>query len=184
LVLDHFDALNLAVVPVCRWDRWLLRYKQKRLQFPRQKIAPAFTPLYHHFQLQSEKRGGLVLDQFDALNLAVVSVCRWDRWLLRYKQKRLQFPRAKNCASLFHPLYHHFQLQSQKRGGSVLDQFDALNLAVVSVCQWDRWLLRYKPKQKIARHKNVAQTWLNLHPSVQHHQPTIRTPWRVGTRPT
>ena len=24
---------------------------------------------------------------------------------------------------------------------------------------------------------------LNLHPSVQHHQPTIRTPWRVGTRP-
>ena len=35
-----------------------------------------FIPLYHHFQLQLEKRGGLVLDQFDALNPAVASICQ------------------------------------------------------------------------------------------------------------
>src|ERR1700685_224248 len=66
----------------------------------RQLFSP---PLYHHFQLQSERRGGSVLDQFDALNPPVSSVLLYNRWLLRYKQKHLQFPRVKNSASFFHP---------------------------------------------------------------------------------
>jgi hypothetical protein len=90
--------------------------------------------LYRTNNLQLEKRGGLVLDQFDALNPPVPPILPYDCWLLRYKQKRLQFLRLKNSASIFTPLYHHFQLQSEKRGGVVLDQFDALNPPVPSVC--------------------------------------------------
>ena len=72
--------------------------------FWEQKIPAAFSILlYHHFQLQSECLGGLVLDQFDAPNPPVVSICPWDDWLLRYKQNRAQFLRAKNSGSFFHP---------------------------------------------------------------------------------
>jgi hypothetical protein len=59
-----------------------------------------FTPLYHHLELQSEKRGGLILDHFDALNPPVTSICPWERWLLRYKQKRSQFLKVKNSGSI------------------------------------------------------------------------------------
>src|SRR5271154_566302 len=62
---------------------------------------PFFILLYHHFQLQSECPGGLVLDQFDAPNPPVTSICPWDYWLLRYKQNRAQFLRGKNSASFF-----------------------------------------------------------------------------------
>jgi len=41
-----------------------------------------FILLYHHFQLQSERLGGLVLDQFDVPNPPVASICPWDYWLL------------------------------------------------------------------------------------------------------
>src|SRR5271155_1217812 len=68
---------------------------------------------------------------------------------------------------LFSPLYHHFQLKSERLGESFLDLFDALNPPVASVCRWDRWLLSYEPKQKIVGHKNCAQTRLNLHHLVQ-----------------
>src|SRR5271170_4954363 len=64
---------------------------------------PFFILLYHHFQLQSECLGGLGLDQFDALNSAVASICLWDCWLLMYKQNRAHFLRVKNSASFFHP---------------------------------------------------------------------------------
>src|SRR5271154_4675738 len=57
----------------------------------------------HHFQLQSESLGRLVLDQFDAPNPLVASICRWDCWLLMYKQNRAQFLRAKNSGSFFRP---------------------------------------------------------------------------------
>src|SRR5277367_4284094 len=62
---------------------------------------PFFILLYHHFQLQSECPGGLVLDQFDAPNPPVASICRWECWVLMYKQNRAQFLRAKNSGSLF-----------------------------------------------------------------------------------
>jgi len=58
---------------------------------------------------------------------------------------------------LFSPLYQHFQLQLERLGELFLDLFHALNLPVASVCRWDCWLLCYKPKQKIAGHKNCAQ---------------------------
>src|SRR5271154_5739961 len=61
---------------------------------------PFFILLYHRFQLQSERLGGLVLDQFDAPNPPVASICRWDCWLLMYKQNRAQFLRAKNSGGL------------------------------------------------------------------------------------
>jgi len=38
-----------------------------------------FTSSYSITNLKSGKRGG---SQFDALNLAAVSVCWWDHWLL------------------------------------------------------------------------------------------------------
>ena len=34
-----------------------------------------FSPLYHHFQLESEHLGELFLDLLDALNLPVASIC-------------------------------------------------------------------------------------------------------------
>src|SRR5271155_829660 len=55
----------------------------------------------HHFQLQSERLGRLVLDQFDAPNPPVAFICRWDCWLLMYEQNRAQFLRAKNSGGLF-----------------------------------------------------------------------------------
>src|SRR5271168_4079817 len=76
---------------------------------------------------------------------------------------------------LFSPLYHHFQLQSERLGELFLDLFDALNPPVASVCRWDHWLLCYKPKQKIAGYKDCAQIRLNLHQLVKHQQPGIRT---------
>src|SRR5271154_2065265 len=89
--------------------------------------------LYHHFQLQSECLGGLVLDQFDAPNPPVASICPWDCRLLRYKQNRAQFLRMKNSASFYSPPLHHFQLQSECLGALFIDQINALNPAVASI---------------------------------------------------
>jgi hypothetical protein len=44
--------------------------------FWRKKILP--RPLDNHFQLQLEKRGGLVVDQIDALDTPVPSILPWD----------------------------------------------------------------------------------------------------------
>jgi len=44
---------------------------------------------------------------------------------------------------LFHPLYHHFQLQSEERGRWGLDLFDALNLPVASICPLLNWWQSY-----------------------------------------
>src|SRR5271154_912870 len=60
-----------------------------------------FFPLYHHFQLQLECFGGVCLDLFDAPNLPVASVLPWDRWLLSYRQNRVQFLRVKNSGSIY-----------------------------------------------------------------------------------
>src|SRR5271154_4501696 len=60
-----------------------------------------FILLYHRFQLQSERLGGLILGQFDGANPQVASVCRWDCLLLTYKQNWAQFLKAKNSGSLF-----------------------------------------------------------------------------------
>ena len=54
-------------------------------------------PLYHRFQLQLERFGGLFLDLFDALNPPVASTCSSDYRLLRYRQNRA---RVKNSGSI------------------------------------------------------------------------------------
>src|ERR1700731_4847058 len=119
-----------------------------------------FFPLYHHLQLQLEKRGGLVLDQFDALNPPVASICPWERWLLSYKQNRDIPESEKFRQHLFFTLFHHFQIKLKKGGGWVLDQLDALNPPVASICPWDRWLLRYKQKRsQFLRVKNSGSIY-------------------------
>ena len=76
LFLDLFDASNLPVPSVCPWHHWLFCYKQKYLQFLRRKHSVSFfTPLYHHFQLQSEQRERLGLDLLDAPSLPEISIC-------------------------------------------------------------------------------------------------------------
>ena len=51
--------------------------------------------------------------------------------------------------AFFIPPYHRFQLQSEQSGGSVLDQFDALNPLVASVCPYVLWFLWYEPKHRL-----------------------------------
>src|SRR5271170_4364113 len=64
-----------------------------------EKFRPHFfIPLYSITNLQLEQRGEFVLDQFYALNPPVSSVCTWDQWLLRYKQKHFRFLRMKISA--------------------------------------------------------------------------------------
>src|SRR5271163_289186 len=63
-----------------------------------------FFPLYHHFQLQSERLGELFRDLFDALNPPVASISLCDCRLLRYRQNRTQFLRVKNSASIYSSL--------------------------------------------------------------------------------
>ena len=53
-----------------------------------------FSPLYHHFQLESERFGELFLDLFDALNPPVVSLCPQQHWLYGYSQNA---SRQKSC---------------------------------------------------------------------------------------
>src|SRR5271154_970030 len=102
LFLDLFDTLNPPVESICPCDYRLLRYRQNRVQFLRREKfrQHLFFLLYHHFQLQLERLGGLFLDLFDALNPPVESICRWDSRLLRYRQNRV---RVKNSASSCFP---------------------------------------------------------------------------------
>ena len=65
-----------------------------------------FRPnLLHHLcnssQLPLEFHREVFLDLFDALNLAVISVCPWHSWLMSYKRKYSQFLRVKNSHSFY-----------------------------------------------------------------------------------
>src|SRR5271154_4608875 len=60
-----------------------------------------FSPLYQHFQLESERFGEFFLDLFDALNPPVASICPCDCQLLRYRQNWAQFLRVKNFGSIY-----------------------------------------------------------------------------------
>src|SRR5271168_4168186 len=105
LFLDLFDTLNPPVESICPCDYRLLRYRQNRVQFLRREKfrQHLFFLLYHHFQLQLERLGGLFLDLFDALNPPVASICPWDRRLLRYKQNRRPTSDSEKFRQLFHP---------------------------------------------------------------------------------
>jgi len=65
-----------------------------------------FSPLYHHFQLQSECFGELSLDLFDALNPAAASISPWPHWLWRYR-KNTENSRGKFSLRRtdFHPVF-------------------------------------------------------------------------------
>ena len=52
-----------------------------------------------------------------------------------------KFLRMKNSARLFTPLWHHFQLKLEQRGGLVLDQCDAQNPPAASICPYVLWFL-------------------------------------------
>jgi len=132
-----------------------------------------FFLLYHHFQLESEQLGGLVLDQFDALNAPVASIHPWDCWLLRYRQIRAQFLGVKNSGSIYSSpcTYHHFRLQLECFGWWFLNLFDALNPAGFLDSLYLSWCLCYQPKiSPVARllkiQKTRSQIWaitFNIH---------------------
>jgi hypothetical protein len=89
----------------------VLELQAKASQIPqvlKNSAQSLFTTLYSITNLQSEELGELVLDQFDALNTLVPSVCPWERCLLRHKEKcswEWKIPPA-----FFVRLYHHFLL--------------------------------------------------------------------------
>ena len=103
-----------------------------------------FTPLKYHHPLQSEPLGRLFLHLSTMLNLAVASVCPWDCWLWSYKRNARNSPAKKNRPPNFTPLNHHHHLQSERLGRLFLHLSNTLNLAVASVCPWDRWLWSYR----------------------------------------
>src|ERR1700685_475187 len=61
--------LSIALLVVARLARTSPKSESKKFR------PHIFIPSCGTNKLQSEYRGGLVLDQFDALNLAVVSIC-------------------------------------------------------------------------------------------------------------
>ena len=145
-----------------------------------------FTLLYHHFkfQLQSEQCGRLVSDLFDALK----SACNihWSIALVvlepQTKASRLTNSAGKNSTQNYSTTLHSISnLQSEQRGGLVLNLFDASNLPVPSVCPWDHWLLWYKQKHlQFLRVKNSASFF---HPPLPPLSTTIRASSKVVSRP-
>src|SRR5271154_5601816 len=101
-------------------------------------LSPSCPPPHHHFPLQSELLGERNLDQFNALNSPVISIYPWRLWLLRYRQSRRPF--SKIPTIFVHLAHHDSPLQSELLGGSILDQFDALNPPAVSIVLSHRWL--------------------------------------------
>ena len=78
----------------------------------------------------------------------------------------------------FTPLYSITKLKSAHHGGLELYLFDALNAPVPSVCQWLVWLLSDRHK-----HSKVKNPGRYFHPSINHHQPTIREATRGVSEP-
>ena len=76
----------------------------------------------------------------------------------------------------FTPLYSITKLKSANHRRLEWDLFDALKAPVPSVCLV--WLLSDKHK-----HSKVKNSGRYFHPSIKHHQPTIRKAWRVDSRP-
>src|SRR5271170_8057472 len=95
------------------------------------KIPTILSRPNNHFPLQSELLGWWILDQFEAVNLPVISICPSVRWLLRCCQSQPRFGRFR---LFFFPPNNHLPLQSELLGWWSLDQFDGLNLPVISLC--------------------------------------------------
>jgi hypothetical protein len=108
------------------------------------------------------------------LSIALLVVARLARTSPKSESKKFR-------PHIFIPSCSTNKLQSEKRGGSVLDQFYALNPPVPSILPYDCWLLRYKQiTSPISEGEKFRQLF---HPPVSPLATTIRKAWRVGFRP-
>ena len=71
--------------------------------------------------------------------------------------------------TLLHPSVQHHQPTVRKATQVFPNLFDVLNGTVISVCLWLWWLWSCKQK-----HSKVENSGQYFHPSINHHQPTVR----------
>ena len=168
--------LSIALLVVARLARTSPKSESKKF---RQLFHPPVSPL--STTIRKAWRVGFrpiwCAESACVLRLSIGSM------VVEIQAKSFQISEVKNSASFFHPPPSPLSTTIRKawrvgfRPVWCAESACALSLSIGSM------VVEIQAKTKNRGTQKCRHTWLNLHPSVQHYQTTIRKAWRVGFRP-